>query len=126
MTALCLNAHAGMQHAHTSIKVQKKLPVKKKDVGKHACAHHRGKSTLLTPEPTAIVCTTLQGLPTIHKKRFPRTYSTYPHPVLNDDFATCSECLSFYMSEISIMPLFSLSLIPCSQTHTLHVVFALY
>ena len=39
----------------------------------------------LTLEPVAIGCTTLQGRLELHKKRFPKTYSTYPHPVLNDD-----------------------------------------
>ena len=88
--------------------------MRKKDVARRACARNRGKSLLLTPVPVAIVCITLQGPPVLHKKRFPRTYSTYPHPVLNDDFAICSECLSFFMLEFFILPLFSLSLVPCS------------
>ena len=64
---------------------------------------------LLTAKLVAIVCTTLQGRLELLKKRFPRPYSTNPHPVLNDDFAIYSQCSSLFMSDFFIVPLFSFS-----------------
>ena len=68
------------QHAHTFIKVQKKLLVK--GARKRADAPPKRINTPLTAELVAIMF-----LPAHRKKKFLRTYSTYPYPVLNDDLA---------------------------------------
>ena len=62
MPALCLNVHAETQHVHIFIKVQKKLPMKKKDVGKRTGTHHKRKRMFFTAGPVIIVFIMLQGL----------------------------------------------------------------
>ena len=105
-----------MQHAHTSTQVQKKLPVKKKDVGEHRCARLRGKSAPYTRASSYRVYHAA-GTPRALQEKVPRTYSTYPHPVLNDDDCYLFRMLEgFFMSEFSVVPLVPLFSLPSAAS----------
>ena len=85
-TALCLQFHLKMQLVRTFIRVLKKLRERKKDAKKLTDAHHRRTSTHLTQELVIIAFTEQQGpLEPLHTKP-PKTFSTYPLPIPNDDF----------------------------------------
>ena len=83
ITVLCLNVHVEMQLAHTSARVPKKLPVKKKDTKKLTDRHTPQKKHAPYTRASNYRVYQAAGTSRASQRKSPKTFSTYPLPVPN-------------------------------------------